>query len=109
MSSTMEATVHKPSLSVMSLALVMLFFGLLMSVFGYVAIREWQSERAALIACGVMWILSGPAACGSALWLLGYLGRSRLALWAGGTAILISGMVLMGAAATGVLPCSGPA
>jgi len=109
MSGTMEATVRKPSPGVMSLALVMLLFGLLMSGFGYFYLREWQSEQAPLIACSVLWILSGPATCGSALWLLGSSGRNRLALWIGGTAIAVSGMVLATAAAVAVLPCSGPA
>ena len=93
----------------MGLALLMLFFGSLMALFGYGALSEWREESISLVAVGVIWILSGPAAAGSALWLLGSLGRSRLAPRIGGAAILASGTVLATAAATGVMQCSGPA
>lgn len=106
---TMEATIRKPSAGAMVLALLMLLFGSLMFLFGYFALSEWQSERAALIACGVVWILTGPAVFGSGLWLLGSLGRNHLALRIGGTAVVASGTVLATAAAVGVLQCSGPA
>ena len=98
----------RKSVGAMVLALLMLFFGSLMFLFGYVVLREWRWERAALIACGLVWILSGPTVFGSALWLFGLLRRSLLALRIGGTAIVVSGAVLATAAATGVLPCSGP-
>ena len=44
---TMEATIHKPSVGAMLLALPMLLFGSLMFLFGYFDLREWQAERAA--------------------------------------------------------------
>ena len=106
---TMETTIRKLSVGAMVLALLMLLFGSLMFLFGYFALSEWRSERAALIACGALWILTGPAVFGSALWLLGSLGRSPLALGLGGTAVITSGTLLATAAAVGVLPCSGPA
>jgi hypothetical protein len=106
---TMEATIRKVSVGAMVLALLMLLFGSLMFLFGYFALSEWRSERAALIGCGVVWILTGPAVFGSALWLLGSLGRNLLALRIGGSAIVASGTVLVTAAAAGVLQCSGPA
>lgn len=93
----------------MLLALLLLLFGSLMALYGCFIFAEWQSERAALIACGVVWILTGPALFGSALWLLVSLGRSPLALQIGGTAVVASGTVLAAAAAVGVLQCSGPA
>jgi len=93
----------------MVMALLMLFFGSLMFLFGYVAVSEWRSERAALIACGGVWILTGSAIFGSALWLFGSLGRNRLALRIGGAAIVASGTVLGAAALVGVLQCTGPA
>jgi hypothetical protein len=104
----MEAIIRKPSVGATVLALLMLLFGVLMFLFGYFVLSEWRSERGALIACGVVWILTGPAAFGSALWLSVSLGRSPLALRIGGAAILASGTVLAMAAALGVLPCSGP-
>ncbi len=105
----MEATIRKPSVGAIVLALLMLLFGLLMFLFGYYVLSEWRSERAALVACGAVWILTAPAVFGSALWLSLSLGRSPLALRIGGTAIAGSGTVLAAAAAIGVLPCSGPA
>jgi len=93
----------------MVLALLMFLFGSLMFLFGYFAVSEWRSERAVLIACGAVWILTGPAVFGSALWLLGSLGRNPLALRLGGTAVVTSGTWLATAAAVGVLPCSGQA
>ena len=105
----MDATIRKPSVGAMVLALLMMLFGSLISLFGYGALREWQSEGAALVAFGVVCILTGPAVVGSALWVLGSLGRSALALRIGGTGIVASGIVLALAAATGVLPCTGPA
>lgn len=105
---TMEATTRKPSVVAMVLALLMLLFGFLMFLFGYFALSEWRSERAALIASGMVWILAGPVVFGSALWLSVSLGRGPLALRIGGTALVASGTVLATAAAVGVLPCSGP-
>ena len=105
----METTIRKLSVGAMVLALLMLLFGSLMFLFGYFALSEWRSERGALIACGAIWILTGPAVFGSALWLLGSLGRNPLALRLGGTAVITSGTLLATAAAVGVLPCSGPA
>jgi hypothetical protein len=109
MCGSMDATTRRPSIAAITLALLMLFFGSLISAFGYVYLKEWQSEQAALIGCGVVWILAGPATVASGLWLLASLGRSRGALRIGGTAIIVSGTVLAAAAATGVVPCSGPA
>ena len=44
--SPMEATIRKPSAAAMVMALLMLFFGSLMFLFGYFALNEWRSERA---------------------------------------------------------------
>jgi hypothetical protein len=104
----MEATIRRPSAGAMVLALLMLFFGPLMFLFGYVGLSEWRSEQVALIACSAAWSLTGPAVFGAALWLFGSLGRSPLALRVGGAAIVASGTVLATAAALGVMPCSSP-
>jgi hypothetical protein len=87
----------------------MLFFGALMFLCGHFYLLEWQSEPLALIACGVVWMLTGTVVVGFALWLFVLLGRSSWALRMGGTAIVVSGAVLATAAGTGTLPCSGPA
>jgi TRAP-type C4-dicarboxylate transport system permease small subunit len=69
----MEVAIHKLSAGAMVMALLMLLFGSFMFVVGYVGLSEWRSERAALLACNIMWILSGPVVFGSALWLFGSL------------------------------------
>ena len=104
----METAKGKPSVAAMVLALPMLLFGFVMSLFGYFALSEWRSERAALILSGLLWALTGPAVFGSALWLIVSLGRGPLALRIGGTSILASGIVLAMAVAVGVLPCGSP-
>lgn len=99
----------KRGIGAMLIALPMLLFGFLMFLFGYFTVGEWRSEGAALIACGVVWILTGTAALGSALWVCASLGRRTVALRTAGAAIILSGVVLATAATLGVLPCSGPA
>ena len=102
-------TTRKPSIGAIGLAVLMLFFGSLMFLFGCAAVWEWRAESDALVACGVLWLLSGPMIVGSALWLFGSLGRSRRALRVGGGAIIATGVILAAAAATHIMPCSGPA
>jgi len=87
----------------------MVLFGSLMLLFGYVILAEWRSEGATLIACSVLWGLAGLTAVAAALWLVGSLGHSPLARRTGGTAMVVSGLILIAAAEVGVLPCSGPA
>lgn len=103
------ATTRKPSVGAIALALPMLLFGSLIFLYGCDGVWEWRSESVTLIASSVVWILSGPATVGCALWLFGSLGRSRTALRIGGSAIVSSGVVLATVAATHVLPCSGAA
>ena len=55
----METTIRKPRLGAVLLAVLMLLFGALMSLFGYFDLSEWRSERAPLIACGLVWIIAG--------------------------------------------------
>lgn len=47
-----------------------------------------------MLLFGSLWILTGLALFGSALWLLVSLGRSPLALRIGGTAVVVSGAIL---------------
>jgi len=105
---TVNAT-RKPGIAAMVLALPMLFFGTLMFLFGCYDIVEWQAEQVSLIVCGILLLLAGLATVGSALWMLGSLGRSKKGLQIGGSAMIASGVVLATAAATHIMPCSGPA
>lgn len=76
--SLMEATIRRPSAGAMLLVLLMLFFGPLMFMFGYVGLSEWRSEGAALIACSAAWSLAGP---GHSELLFGCLDRWAVIRW----------------------------
>jgi hypothetical protein len=89
-------------------AAVMIFFGYVVSHAGYQILREWRSIGAAYAACGVLWILAGPAMLVAGLWVLASLGRHRIPLWLGGTAAVAAGAVLVAGVLTHVVPCSGP-
>ena len=90
----MEQVIHKPRIAAMILALLIMSFGFLVFLSGYFALLEWRSEQATVIAIAMVWILAGPAMFVSGLWLLGSLGRARIALRIGGAAILTCGMVM---------------
>jgi hypothetical protein len=79
-----------------------------MFLFGRYGLMEWQSERAALIACSVAWAVAGPATFLAAVWVFGSLGRNPLPLRIGGPALVACGVVLILAAWTNVMCCSTP-
>jgi len=91
----------------MALALLLLF-GIVPLLAGYLILREWTAERTALVVCGALFLVSGATMLLSALWLLVGLGHQRLPLWTGGIATILSAGVLLGATLTNVLPCPGP-
>ena len=98
----------KPSIGRMGVALLLLY-GIVPVVVGYVLVREWAAARTALVVCGAIFLVSGTTMLVCAFWLLVGPDRQRLALWSGGIASILSGSVLAGATFTHVLPCSGPA
>ncbi len=98
----------KPSIGRMGVALLLLY-GIVPVLAGYILMREWAAERMALVACAAIFLLSGTTMLVCAFWLLVGPDRQRLALWSGGIASILSGSVLAGATFTHVLPCSGPA
>jgi hypothetical protein len=94
---------------VMSLvAAVTIFFGFLISREGYSILREWRAIGAAYAACGVLWILSGPAMFAGGSWVLASLGRRATPLWLAGAASVVAGGTLVVGVLTHVVPCSGP-
>ena len=97
----------KPRIRLMALALLVLY-GTLPILFGYLILRRWAAERIALVVCGVLFLISGTTMLLSSLWLLVGLGRQRGPLWIGGIASVLSAGVLVGGTLTDVLPCSGP-
>jgi hypothetical protein len=106
----METSAQKRRPIVVSslMAAWMLFFGILVSRGGYGTIRGWRFIGAAYAACGVLWMLSGPAMLVAGLWVLATLGQHRIALWMGGAAAAVAGAVLVAGVLTHVVPCSGP-
>jgi hypothetical protein len=104
----MERTPPKPSIGAMCLALIILVFGTPMTTCGYLGLQDWSSQRVVLTACGLMWLIAGPAMIGSALWVLGSLGRNRLPLRIAGAAVALSGTVLVAGGLAGILQCSTP-
>lgn len=89
-------------------AAVTIFFGFLISRAGYSTLREWRAIGAAYAACGVLWILSGPAMFAGGAWVLASLGRRAAPLWMAGAASVVAGGVLVAGVLTYVIPCSGP-
>jgi hypothetical protein len=100
------AQLSKSGVSAMGLAVLMLFFGGIMTGYGS-EVSEWASQS--LSATCVLLLLSGLAMVVAALWIFGSLGRKQLPLRIGGVASLAAGIILPAAALTGILQCSGPA
>jgi len=91
-----------------ALAVFMLLFGYLIAAAGYRCLRKWPSISAAFAACGVLWVVAGPAMLAGGLWVLGTLGRNPIPLWISGVAAVFSGGSLIAGVLTDVVPCSGP-
>jgi hypothetical protein len=87
---------------------LLLLYGVIPLLFAYFILREWTAERTALVACGVLFLVSGATMLISAILLFTGWGRLRLPLWAGATASLASATTLIIATLTDMLPCSGP-
>jgi hypothetical protein len=60
---------------------------------GFAYLADWRFVSALLLACGVVWTVTGSITVVAALWLLWSRGRNRSALAIGGTAIVASGAV----------------
>ena len=90
------------------LAVFMLLFGYLIAAAGYQSLRRWSTISAAYAACGVLWVVAGPAMLAGGLWVLGTLGRNPIPLWISGVAAVFSGGSLIAGVLTDVVPCSGP-
>lgn len=90
------------------LAALMLVFGYLIAGAGYRTLQKWPSISAAYAACGVLWVVAGPAMLVAGVWVLASVGRRRIPLWIGGVAAVLSGGSLIAGVLTSVIPCSGP-
>jgi hypothetical protein len=101
-------TARKVSIGGIVLALLMLLFIFRPIIEGFNYVAEWKFESALLLACAVVLSMTGCTTFVSALWLLWSRGHNHRALAVGGSAIITSGIFFATAAATHVLPCSGP-
>jgi hypothetical protein len=88
--------------------LLMLLFIFRPVVVGVACVREWRFETALLVACGVVWTVTGCVTVVSAIWLLLSRGCSQAPMLIGGGAIIACGASFATAATTHVLPCGGP-
>lgn len=105
----MSPGVRKPSGIAMILAIPLLFFSGLMFLGGWFDVPQWGSESAALIAFDIAILFTSFTTAVSALWILGSLGRNDLPVRIAGFSTLASGTLVLAAALSHVLPCSGPA
>jgi hypothetical protein len=90
------------------MAVVTIFFGFLVSIMGYLTLRQWSSIGAGFSACGVLWALAGPIMFVTGWWVLLSLGRRSTPLWLAGAASIAAGGALVVGVLTHVVPCSGP-
>jgi TRAP-type C4-dicarboxylate transport system permease small subunit len=89
-------------------ALLMILFGLIASIGGYSVVHQWHFISAAYAACGVAWVLAGLVIFVAGWELLASRGRRQIALWMGGTAIVVAGAVQVAGVLAHLIPCSGP-
>jgi hypothetical protein len=100
-----NAHVSFPS-ALLGVVIALLGFSLLRS--GQQVVLEWPSISVAYAACGISWIIGAAAMIMGGLWVLGSLGRHRIALWAGALGSVLAGASLVIGVLTYVVPCSGP-
>ena len=102
----------KPRLSsvvaALILAVVLLFFGALATMFGGYYLKEWAGEGLWLRLTGLVVFPAGLAMAASTVWIFGSLGRRSLPLRIGGIAIIMAGSALALSAWTGVAQCATP-
>ncbi len=89
-------------------AIALILIGSVLVLLGVTYVLEWSALSAGLAACGVVWIVAGPAAVICGLWIIFSVGRHRLPLLIGGGGVFASGIVLVLGVMTKVIPCAGP-
>ena len=90
------------------IAFIMILFGYLVSTSALSIIRQRHAISLAYAACGLIWILLGPAMFVSGWWVVVSAGRQRFPLWLGGAGCVAAGASLVAGVLTYVIPCSGP-
>ena len=108
MDAQMEFSSQKAKRIAIAVGVSALLFGYAISGAGYRVLREWNSIGPAYAGIGVLWLIAGPAMFGAGLWILGSLGRYRIAFHIAGYASAIAGIVLILGVLSYVVPCSGP-
>jgi hypothetical protein len=90
------------------LAALLLFVGGIYALGGSSELREWAAMSQGLIACMVLLAVCGLTMISAGVWLVATLGRDRRALWMGGGASVLCGVVVLAGVLSKVIPCSGP-
>lgn len=101
-------TPRKPRLTALLFVPTFLFFGFLISAYGFIPLSEWSSIGAGYAACAISWAVAGPIMFGCGVWLLGSLGRNSFSLRVAGSFTAFAGAVMFAGALTEAIPCSGP-
>ncbi len=110
MNSQTESSSQKARRIVIAIAVsaVMALLGYAISQAGFRTLHEWNSISPAYAGIGVLWLFAGPAMFGAGVWVLGSLGRHRIAFRIAGYAAAIAGVVLIVGVLSYIVPCSGP-
>jgi hypothetical protein len=88
--------------------LLQAFFGMILLVLGLQTLRQWDGLSTSLAVITVLWLIAAPVVLVSGVWSLVSLGRYRLPLWTGGSALLAAGGALVAGVLTHFIPCAGP-
>ena len=92
-------TTPSSTIGAMGRALLMLFFGSMMFLFGCVTVGQWRAESAGLVACSVVLLLGGLVFVSSALSRFGSLrGGGRFSV-VGPSAVINRAVILTAATA----------
>lgn len=96
------------NIAAMLVGILMLLLGAVLTRFAMPAVLEWTALGGALKLILVIWLIAGPVALASGVWLLVSLGRRAWPIWIGSAALLASGALMLAGVLTHVIPCAGP-
>jgi uncharacterized membrane-anchored protein len=106
MDATMKAEVKRAI--ALLLAFLLLFFGGVYALGASTSLRELAAMSRGLITCMALLVVCGLAMLSAGIWLVVTLGRNLRALWLGGSASALCGVVVLTGVLSKVIPCAGP-
>ncbi len=92
----------------MLLILPMLGFGFVLFQSGSFVWFNRESVVSGYLYCGAIFLVAGTTMLAAGFGILGSVGRWRLPVQTGSTAMLVSGVVTFAGIAAKVIPCEGP-